>query len=240
MPRPSLRALGLAALAWLAPPAVQAQITIDRSVIEFSPDEPMQDIELRNDGDFKIYLDLKIAEILDPHTASPTRVELEDPRAAPMLVSPRQVLVLPGQRKRVRVIMREAATDVDRVFRLAIKPYTGKVELGAALPGETSTGIKVLLGYDVLLLSRPAELAPKLRVERTDATLTLENLGNTNVLLRRITQCEADGGDCEELQPNRLYAGERLELALPKVGPKARYPVEVVQAIGLRSSRASY
>ena len=60
------------------------------------------------------------------------------------------------------------------------------------------------------------------------------------MLLRRISQCEKGGQACVELQPNRLYAGERLELELPKTGPAERYPVEIVQAVGLRSMRASY
>ncbi len=221
-------------------PVVDAQITVDQSVLEFDPGQKTRDLEVRNEGEHKIYLDLKIAEIIDPHTAEPGRVELDDPRTAPVLVSPEQLLVLPGQRKRVRLIMREAATDIDRVFRLSVKPFTGKVNLGAALPGKTTSGIKVLLGYEILLLSRPENLEPQMKVERSDSSLALTNTGNTNVLLRRIAQCEKDGSDCIELQPNRLYAGERLELELPKKGSAEDYPVEIIQAVGLRSSRASY
>ena len=238
--RPTIRALCLLALALAAPASARAQISVDQSVFEFTPENVTQDLEIRNDGDFRIYLDLKVAEIVEPGSQTPRRVELDDPRVAPMLVSPQQLMLLPGQRKRVRLIMREPAVEVDRIFRLAVKPFTGNVELGAAQPGSTSTGIKVLLGYDILLLSRPATLAPELRVERTDSTLAVTNTGNTNVLLRSITQCGIGGRDCVELSPNRLYAGERLELALPKVGPAELFPVEIVQAIGLRSSRASY
>ena len=218
----------------------QAQITVDQSVLEFDPDQKTRDLEIRNEGDHRIYLDLKIAEIIDPHTAEPGRVELTDPRSAPVLVSPGQLLVLPGQRKRVRLIMREAATDIDRIFRLSVKPYTGKVDMGPAQPGKTTSGIKVLLGYEILLLSRPENLAPQMKIERSDSTLALTNTGNTNVLLRRIAQCEKDGSDCIELQPNRLYAGERLELNLPKKGTAEQFPVEIIQTVGLRSSRASY
>lgn len=213
---------------------------MDQSVLEFDPTQKTQDLEIRNEGDDKIYLDLKLAEIIDPHTPKPTRNELTDPRTAPVLVSPEQLLVMPGQRKRVRLIMRESATDTDRVFRLSVKPYTGKVDLGPAEAGKTTSGIKVLLGYEILLLSRPVELAPQMKIERSNSSLTLTNTGNTNVPLRRIAQCEQDGSDCIELQPNRLYAGERLELELPKKGTTEQYPVEIIQAVGLRSSRSTY
>lgn len=219
---------------------VYAQITVDQSVLEFDPSQKTQDLELRNAGDYKIFLDLKIAEIIDPHTTTPTRVELTDPRTSPVLVSPEQVLLVPGQRKRIRLIMRDPAIDSDRVFRLSVKPYTGKVSLGAAQPGKTTSGIKVLLGYEILLLSRPAELKPQMEIERSDSSITLTNTGNTNVLLRRIAQCEKDGSECIELQPNRLYVGERLELELPRKGSAEQYPVELIQAVGLRSSRATY
>lgn len=220
--------------------AVNAQITVDQSVLEFDPGQKTRDLEIGNSGQDKIYLDLKIAEIINPHTSEPERHELTDPRTAPVLVSPEQLLVLPGQRKRVRLIMRESATDTDRVFRLSVKPYTGKVDLGQAEPGKTTSGIKVLLGYEILLLSRPEELTPQMKIERSDSTLTLTNTGNTNVLLRRIAQCEQDGSDCIEMQPNRLYVGERLELELPKKGAAEKYPVEVIQAVGLRSTRSTY
>ncbi|MFK7860421.1 MAG: molecular chaperone [Granulosicoccus sp.] len=217
-----------------------AQITVDQSVLEFDPGQKTRDLEVRNSGNDKIYLDLKIAEIIDPHTSKPQRVELADPRTAPVLVSPEQLLVLPGQRKRVRLIMRESATNTDRVFRLSVKPYTGKVELGPGEEGKTTSGIKVLVGYEILLLSRPEELKPRMKVERSDSTLLITNTGNTNVLLRKIAQCERDGEDCIDLQPNRLYAGERLELKLPKKGSAEQYPVEIIQAVGLRSSRGTY
>ena len=217
-----------------------AQLTVDRSVLEFDPGRRTQDVEIRNDGDFKIYVDLGVAEIVDPHLDDGRRVELDDPRTSPVLVSPEQVLVEPGQRRRVRVIVREPATDRDRIFRLSVKPFAGKVQLGRRPAGETSSGIKVLVGYDLLLLSRPAELDPEVRVERTEEAMTFVNTGNTNVLLRRVAQCDRDGGDCTELQPNRLYAGERLELELPKRGPAEDYPVEVLQTVKLRSSRSVY
>ena len=229
----------LAACALFSGPA-SAQITVSRSVIEFSPDTKIQDIEITNNGDFKIYLDMTVAEILNPEAEESTRVEMDDPRTAAILVSPRQLLVPPGQRKRVRVILREPALDVDRVFRMAVKPYTGKVQLKDSAGDKKSSAIKVLVGYDLLLLSRPARLRPDVQVTRTDDSIEFSNQGNTNVLLRKIEQCDSADADCVDLPPNRLYVGETYKVALPKKGDAGSFPVKVFQSVALENSRASY
>ncbi len=217
-----------------------AQISVSRSVIEFTQSEKVQNIEVLNSGDNKVYLDLKAAEIINPESANPQRVELTDPRTSPLIVSPRQLLVPPGERRRMRVILRESATDKDRVFRLSVKPYVGSVKLDETEGDKKSSAIKVLVGYDLLLLSRPAQLNPDVSVERDNDSITFHNSGNTNVLLRKIEQCSSDGSECEEMQPNRLYAGETYKVDLPLNGDASSFPIEVWQAVGLENKQVSY
>lgn len=217
-----------------------AQISVNQSVIEFTPREKIQDIEVLNTGDFKIYVDMQVAEIVNPESDDPVRKEFTDPRSAPLLVSPKQLMIGPGQRKRVRVILREPATTIDRVFRLSIKPYTGKLKLAEQSGDTKSSAIKVLIGYDLLLLARPANPNPDIKVTRTANSIEFRNRGNTNVLLRKITQCDKSGSECVELQPNRLYAGESYKLDLPLTGSADQYPVEIWTAVGLENSRVMY
>jgi len=217
-----------------------AQIAVNRSVIEFTADEPVQDIEIKNTGDFRIYLDLNVAEIINPERSEPNRVELDDPRTAAVLVSPSQLMLPPGARKRVRVILRDKINSLDRVFRLSVKPYTGKVKVNTTTGDDKQSAIKVLIGYDLLLLARPRNLNPDLQVTRTDNSIEFVNRGNTNVLLRNIKQCNADNTECIDLQPNRLYAGEKYTLDLPKSGPAAKFPIEVMQSVGLSNSLELY
>lgn len=217
-----------------------AQITVNRSVIEFSSDARIQDVEIANTGNFRMYLDMTPYEIMDPASDEPKRVELNDPRTAPVVVSPRQLLLPPGQRKRVRVILRDDSLEKERVFRLSVRPYTGKVQLEAGASDEKASAIKVLVGYDLLLLARPSPLQPKLDVTRTDREIVFRNNGNTNVLLRRITQCDANGDDCVEINPNRLYVGESYKVSLPKPGPAHQTPIEVHQSVGLDNAREVY
>lgn len=228
------------ASAWFATSPASAQITVNRSVIEFTSSARVQDVEITNTGNFRMYLDMTPFEIMNPASDNPQRVKLDDPRTAPVVVSPRQLLLPPGQRKRVRVILRDDSLDKERIFRLAVRPYTGKVKLEADANGDKASAIKVLVGYDLLLLARPTPLQPKLDVTRTDREIIFRNAGNTNVLLRKITQCDASGGDCVEINPNRLYVGESYKVSLPKPGPAHQTPVEVHRSVGLENAREVY
>ena len=240
--------LCLVTLLWLVIPAgsALAQISVNRSIIELTNEARVQDIEVRNNGEDRLYLDLAAAEIVDPGSAEPRRVELEDPRTAPVLVSPRQLMLPPGTRKRVRVILRADIAGSDRIFRLQVKPYTGNARLAGAATGKSSA-VRILLGYDLLLLARPSTLDPDVRVGRDGDTMAFRNEGNTNVLLRRIVQCDgdadpdtADEGTCEELTPTRLYPGQTHRVVLPRGGSTERFPVTVWQSVGSDHSVASY
>lgn len=234
-------AVGLALIGLsLLPAVVSAQITVNRSIIEFTPDSRVQDIEIANNGDFRVYLDVTASEILDPDSKSPTRKLLDDPRTAAVIASPRQLLLPPGERKRLRVILRDVDVERERVFRLAVKPYTGKVELDNVEQGKKHSAVKILVGYDLLLISRPRKLEPKVDVTRTADSIEFRNLGNTSVLLRNIKQCDSTRTDCVDLEPNRLYVGETYKVSLPKKGPAEQWPVDVVRSVALENTRDTY
>ncbi len=235
------KSLLMVLICWSTAGLAQAQISVNKSVLEFNEDNLIQDLDVTNTGDYKIFLNLSVAQIRNPHTANPERVELTDPRTSPVLVSPKQLLIPPGQRKRVRVILRKAPKNVDSIYRLAIKPFTGDVQLKSDRPANAkASAIKILLGYDILLLARPKDAVGKLAVKRTPDALYFKNMGNTNVLLRRMQQCDSAGRDCVDLQPNRVYAGEIYKVDLPKKGSAKKYPVQVWQAIGLKNSKKVY
>ena len=219
------------------PTALFAQITVNRSVVEFSPSKKVQDIEVFNGGEDKVYLDMSAAEIINPELDDAQRVALDDPRTAPLLITPRQLLVPPGERRRMRVILREAAIDKDRIFRLSVKPYTGSVSIESTGDDKKASAIKVLVGYDLLLISRPEAMQTDVSIERLPDRINFHNNGNTNVLLRRIEQCDKDGEQCVELQPNRLYAGEHYSVELPLKGDAKTYPVTIWETIGLENSK---
>lgn len=71
-------------------------------------------------------------------------------------------------------------------------------------------GLKVLIGYDVLVLVlvlvRPVAANPQLLATRKEG-LTLPNAGNVSVKLLDGRVCRGAGQDCNELPSRRLHAG---------------------------------
>ena len=200
----------------LLPGAVaHAQITVNRTILDFEHDKQVQDFEVLNDGQFSVYLNLQVSEIEKPHRDRRERVLLDDPRTAEVLVSPSQITLPPGKSKRVRVIIRTQAQERDRIYRLSVIPDTGPVRLTRQDPAAVAGGVKLLVGYDLLVISRPPQPDATVDVQRRSDSLRLTNRGNSNVLMQQIAQCSQTSLDCVELTPpRRLYAGEQMQLAL--------------------------
>jgi P pilus assembly chaperone PapD len=103
-------------------------------------------------------------------------------------------------------------TDRERVYRVTVKPVVG--ELAAE-----DSGLKVLVGYDVLVLLRPRDSRPALAASRSGATLTFKNDGNASLELVDGKQCEASTRRCIELPGKRLYSGAEWSQPLKSDSP---------------------
>ena len=109
------------------------------------------------------------------------------------------------------------AGERERVYRITIKPVVGEVT------GDHS-GLKVLVGYDVLALVRPARPGQAVRGRREGQRLLVSNDGNMSVELMNGRQCDASG-TCVSLPGKRLYAGATWSQELPGNG-KVEYLVK--------------
>ena len=108
----------------------------------------------------------------------------------------------------------------ERVYRVAIKPVAG--ELTADVDA-----VKILVGYDALVLVRPAQLLGTVKSERTDRSLVLRNMGNASRELFDGKQCDTAGAECRALPAKRLYPGASLTQSLPY-----DTPVRYTSAVG--------
>ncbi len=135
--------------------------------------------------------------------------EIIDPRSAALIVSPSKLIVAPQQRKTVRVIVTQAATDKDKVYRVRFMPKAPEVIVTKDSTEKTKqTGIKVLIGYEILVFIRPPNPHADLQVTRIGKTATFKNTGNSNMELREVKVCNTDKTDCQEIKAKRLYAGQ--------------------------------
>ena len=110
------------------------------------------------------------------------------------------MILEPGQRKLVRVSEIAPPGERERVYRVTVKPVFGEISAD-------QSGLKILLGYDVLILVRPAQPEAIISAMRSGDSVTFRNDGNVSVELEHGRQCDATGKLCSDLQGKRLYAG---------------------------------
>lgn len=184
----------------LAGPA-SADLVLSQMVVDLPPRAPPRvDVEASNTGSERIYVVADPAEIVDPGKPGERRVASPDPAVLGLLVTPQRMILEPGERKLIRIAAIAPRTMHERIYRVTIKPVAGDVAAQA-------TALKLLVGYDVLVMVRPSVLDGTVNGIRSGTGLALTNAGTTNVELYEGKQCDSSGKDCRVLPPKRLYAG---------------------------------
>jgi P pilus assembly chaperone PapD len=197
--RAALAAATMAALLAAAP--VHAELVLSELIVELHPGtHAREDVEVWNDSPDRAFVAVQPRQILDPALPSQSAREDPDPEKLGILVSPARMILEPGQRKLIRVAALPASPDRERVYRVTVKPVAGRVQSDAS-------GLKILLGYDVLVLVRPAVAAANVVAVRNGRSLTFDNRGNVSVEIVDGRQCAARATQCAPLPGKRLYAG---------------------------------
>jgi P pilus assembly chaperone PapD len=204
-------ALFVLAMAQPLAPA-RAELVLSQLIVELKADGKMRDdIEVWNNSPERAYVAVDPNEIINPGQASEERRREPDPEKRGLLVAPARLILEPGQRKLVRVAALAAGVERERVYRVTVKPVAGE------LSAERS-GLKILVGYDVLVLLRPANAHPQLTARRSGNSLTFRNDGNASLELADGRQCAPDG-KCARLPGKRLYAGAQWSEPLSSAQP---------------------
>ena len=195
-------------------------MSLSKVVVDFtSARAARDDIEITNPADEILYVSIEPAEILNPGGPQERRVTNPNPRELGLLISPTRLVLGPGERKVVRFSLLERPQDRDRIFRVTIKPVIGEIVA-------RQSALKVVVGYDVLVIARPENARPLLEVSRSGNAVEFRNVGNTNALLFNGRQCDAAEADCAELPSKRIYAGNTWQLQLPATG-QGRFMIEL-------------
>jgi P pilus assembly chaperone PapD len=197
----------------------QASIVLSQVVVDILPKSDVaQNIEISNDGSDVAYVVVEPSEITAPGQPAQARVPIVDPGAGGLLVSPQRLVLQPGERKAIRIAAIAERGTVDRIYRVTVKPVAGPVTAPVS-------ALKLLVGYDVLVIYRPSEPAAKIVGERKGNTLLLRNVGNTNAEVFNGHECQLGSApQCRDLPSKRLYAGQVWEQTLPGTGT-VRYRV---------------
>lgn len=202
-----LRAIFAAFLVVALPWPAHASLALDRVIVDLASDQPARaDIELTNEGEERMYVAVEPFEILHPDTEEQQRIELDLGSENALFVSPLRLILEPGEKRLVRIAAIGARPAIERTFRVRIRPVVGEVV------GEDD-GLKLLVGYDTLVLLRPASLTGQLDVQRKDDAIWIRNNTNTSYEFFDGKACSERLPNCRELRPNRLYPGEVWQIA---------------------------
>ncbi len=195
----------------LSTPAL-AGISVNKAVIEFLHGKSTrEDIVVRNDGSEQAFVKVEVFEVVNPGTPKEKRVQHANPKEMGLIVSPAKMALPPGGTKMVRMVNFNSPLDKERIYRVKVVPVVS--ELFAE-----ESGIKMLVGYELLVMVRPETPTPLIKAERKGKKLFATNTGNTNVLMFNGSQCRGEN-DCEELAAKRMYPGASWEFDLPMDGP---------------------
>jgi P pilus assembly chaperone PapD len=205
-----------------------AGLSVTPVIVDFAPGiAPRGDIDLFNDGTERLYVVVEPSLIERPGTSAEQRTLNPDPQALGLLATPNRLILEPGQHKYVRVALLLDAGSEDRIYRVTIKPVAGAVEAN-------TTGLKILVGFDILVIQRPANPSAQVTAVRSAASLVFHNSGNTNAELFNGTQCAGDN-QCTKLPSHRLYGGTSWEVSVT-----GSLPVEYTVKIGTQITRQKY
>lgn len=185
-----------------------AAIALSKVIVDLEPEAPPRDdIEVTNTGDERQYIVAEPALIRAPGTAAERRIDSSDPTVTGLLVSPQKLVLEPHESKLVRVALVAPRDQQERVFRLTIKPVAGTIEA-------EQTSLKVFVGYDVLVIARPAAISGEITASRSAGKITFHNGSNASVELGDGRQCDDSGTNCASLPGARLYSGADFAVSI--------------------------
>lgn len=211
--RKCLFAMGMSFIAMLPIAPVSAELAVSQLIVELKPGASRSaDIEIYNDSDERSFVSVEPREILNPGLSTEKPLLSPNPEKLGLLVSPTRLVIEPHQRRRLRIAAIGLVHPQERIYRVTVKPALGDVT-------GTETGLKLLVGYDLLVLVRPPANKAKVEVTRTDSVLTIVNRGNASVELAEGKQCDGNGNNCQLLRSKRLYAGATWQQSLPRPTP---------------------
>lgn len=189
--------------------SVKAEFIVTSAIVEFSKDTPpQQDIEIISRSRDNDYIVAELIEVINPGASNEIRRPVTDAAQSHLLVTPDRTILGGGSRKTIRFVLLKPLDDQEHIYRVAIKPVVKGVE------NNSQIGLKILLGYEILVILRPQEMKPSYQVVRQGNSLTLTNNGNTNIVLQNGQQCTA-ANQCSMSPTIRSYAGQSVTETLP-------------------------
>lgn len=186
-----------------------AELAVSQLIVELRPAaQPKADIEIYNDSTERAFVAVEARELIDAGSIGERPFQSPDPEKLGLIASPARMILEPHQRRTLRIAAIVSEIERERVYRVSVKPVAGDVT-------SDQTGLKLLVGYDLLVLMRPKMISTDVVAVRDGNVLTLVNRGNASVELAEGRQCDRNGDNCQPLPNKRLYAGASWRQPFP-------------------------
>jgi P pilus assembly chaperone PapD len=220
---------GIVAAVFLSVPMMSfAAIAVDKAEVVLEKETKGESVILTNTGEAPTFVEVTAREILNPGEMPEQANRGPDPRGVGLLAAPARLALAPGERRALRINVLDGPRDRDRVWRVLAKEVSGPVQ-------SESSGVAVLLGYDILVIQRPAAARAEVQVARNGSALTVKNEGNSFAVLIEGRQCPAAADACKEVGGARIYPGQTRTLSASdptaKIAFKLRLPGGVAQSV---------
>lgn len=213
-------AMLLASALTVSAPA-RAEFILSEMILDFAEKKPRQhDIELISKDKAVQYITTETYLVENPTEPNEKRTLMSDPTKSGLMITPNKLALAPEARKLVRFLLLTPPSDKERIYRVAVKPVIQGVD-----EQKQRVALKVLVGYEMLVIVRPINAHIDVVGERKGNTLTLTNKGNTNAYLHTGEQCDSAGANCKRLKVARIYAGQAWTTTLPYMDGAAKFQV---------------
>ena len=201
-----------AAAAILSSTPASAELVLSELIIDLQPSKSARrDIEVWNNSPERSFVVIEPRLVENPGLPQQAFRRDPDPEKLGLLVSPQRMILEPGQLKLVRIGSLLGSSNREQVYRVMVKPVVAGLQ-------SDEPGLKIEVGYDVLVMVRPAQPNPQVAGVRNGRELSFQNLGNVSVELVDGRQC-ADTRNCSALPGKRLYPGAYWTVKLPSDRP---------------------
>ena len=210
---------GICALLLSSP--AQAEFVLSEMIIDFPEKAARQhDVDVISRDKETLYIATETYVVEHPATPDEKRTLVTDPTKSGLMITPNK-MVLPAQaRKLIRLLLLNPPSDKEQIYRVVVKPVIQGVD-----ETQKRVALKVLVGYEALVMVRPQTAKIEVTAERKGNSLTLTNKGNTNANLQAGKQCDATGINCKDINLTRLYAGATWTTTLPYIDGAVKYQV---------------
>jgi P pilus assembly chaperone PapD len=215
-----------------------ANIVLNKIIVNFDAGgSSREDVEVWNNSNTEtMYVSSTVYKVNNPENEKMEKIEQTDLLTSDLIVSPSKIILKPNERKIMRLITRTTAKDKDIVYRVKIAPSAGELDVSDVEKGKKAAGVKILIGYEMLIFMRPPQPHDDLKVTRSGKMATFTNAGNSNVDLREVTVCNDDKTECQPIKAKRLYAGQTWTTELPR----ADGIIHVSKSVGMEFSEQDF